>query len=67
MPLQSGTSESTIQSNLKEVYKSYKRRGRIGNSRPRSRRKALKQAIAIAYAKAGKSRSSRGKKSSKKK
>jgi hypothetical protein len=59
MPLQPGSSEATQQSNLKEVYKSYKRTGKIGNSRPKNKRKALKQAIAIAIQNA--KRSSRGK------
>lgn len=56
MPLQSGASEGTMKANLKEVYNSYKRSGRIGKSKPKSKKAALKQSIAIAYAQQRKSR-----------
>ena len=56
MPLKKGKSKKTISSNIKEVVKSYEKKGTIGTSKPKSKAKALKQAVAIAYSKAGKSR-----------
>lgn len=62
MPLKSGASEDTVQSNIKEVYKSFKSKGKIGTSRPANKRAAIRQAVAIAMDKA---RRSRGRKSHK--
>jgi hypothetical protein len=56
MPLKKGKSKKTISGNIKEVVKSYEKKGTIGTSKPKSKAKALKQAVAIAYSKAGKSR-----------
>ena len=57
MPLKSGRSSKTISGNIKEMVHSYKKKGSIGTSKPGSVGKAVKQAAAIAYAKAGRSRS----------
>jgi len=56
MPLKSGSSDKTVQKNIRELMKSYKKTGKIGSSKPISNEKARKQAVAIAYSKAGKSR-----------
>ena len=62
MPLMKGKSAKTISKNIGEMVRSYKESGKIGTSRPESTRKAVKQAAAIAYSKAGKSRMKRGSK-----
>jgi hypothetical protein len=54
MPLKSGRSKEVIQENIREIMHSFKKKKRIGTSKPRSKKEALKQAIAIAYAKARK-------------
>lgn len=56
MPLKKGKSQKVISSNIKELVKSYKQNGKIGNSEPESMEKAQKQAAAIAYSKANKSK-----------
>lgn len=63
MPLKSGSSNKVKSANIKEVMDSYKTSGKIGTSRPKSRRAALKQSIAIAYSKARKSNAKRRKRS----
>jgi len=62
MPLAKGKSQKTISGNIGEMVRSYKESGKIGTSRPVNTRKAVKQAAAIAYSKAGKSRMKRGSK-----
>ena len=52
MPLKSG--KSNVSSNIKELMGAYKKTGKIGSSKPKSAKKAQKQAIAIALSKAGK-------------
>lgn len=56
MPLKKGKSKKTIQSNIKELIGSYESTGKIGTSKPASKKKAIKQAIAISYPNAGKSK-----------
>lgn len=56
MPLKKGSSEKTIASNISTEMKSYKKKGKIGTSKPPSKKKAQQQAVAIALAKAGKSK-----------
>jgi hypothetical protein len=56
MPLKKGSSEKTISSNISKEIKSYKKTGKIGTSKPTSKKKAQKQAVAIALSKAGKSK-----------
>lgn len=56
MPLKAGTSASTHSKNVEEMIRAFKKSGSIGNSRPGSMKKALAQANAAAYRKAGESR-----------
>jgi len=56
MPLKRGSSQKTISANIGEMVRSYKEKGSIGSSKPKSAGAAAKQAAAIAYEKAGKSR-----------
>lgn len=49
MPVKAGTSKRTFVSNISEIMHSFAKTGRIGNSRPASKAKAVKQAVAIAY------------------
>jgi len=56
MPLKKGSGQKTISRNIGELVGAYKEKGRIGTSKPKSKGAAVKQAAAIAYAKAGKSR-----------
>jgi hypothetical protein len=62
MPLSKGKSQKTISGNIGLMVRSFKESGKIGTSRPASVRKAVKQAAAVAYSKAGKSRMKRGSK-----
>lgn len=52
MPLRSGSSQKTISSNIHEIMKDWEKDGTIGNGKPKSKQKAVKQAAAIAYDKA---------------
>jgi len=56
MPLKKGSSQKTISANIGEMVGAYKEKGKIGTSKPKSKSAAVKQAAAIAYAKAGKAR-----------
>ena len=56
MPLKKGSHRKTISSNIEEVVDSWKDTGKIGNSRPRSKKKAVKQAVAISLKMSGKSK-----------
>ena len=56
MPLKKGSSQKTISSNIGEIVRDYKKDGMIGTSKPKSKAAAVKQAAAIAYAKAGKTK-----------
>jgi len=56
VPLKRGSSQKTISSNIGEMVRSFKKKGRLGTSKPSSVGAATKQAAAIAYATAGKSR-----------
>lgn len=56
MPLKKGSSQKTISSNIGEIVRDYKKDGMIGTSKPKSKAAAVKQAAAIAYAKAGKAK-----------
>ena len=59
MPLKKGSSHKTISRNVKEMVDTWKSKGKIGNSRPASKKKAIKQAVAISLKKAGKSKSAK--------
>jgi hypothetical protein len=54
MPLKKGKSKKTISKNIKTEMKKYKETGKVGKSKPTSKKKAVKQAAALAYSKAGK-------------
>lgn len=56
MPLKSGSSQKTIGKNVKELMGAYKKSGKIGSSKPESKKAAQKQAVAIALSKAGKTK-----------
>jgi hypothetical protein len=56
MPLKKGSSQKTISSNIGEIVRDYKKDGKIGTSKPKSKAAAVKQAAAIAYDKAGKTK-----------
>ncbi len=56
MPLKKGKSKRVISENIEEILHSYHEKGTIGNSTPESNEKAQKQAVAIAYSIAGKSK-----------
>lgn len=53
MPLKSGDGSKTMSDNISELMDSYIKTGSIGTSKPASKSKAQKQAIAIAYKKKG--------------
>jgi len=56
MPLKKGSSQKTVSSNIGEMVGSFKKTGKIGASKLASKKKAVKQAVAIALSTAGKSR-----------
>ena len=49
MPLQSGSSPQVRSTNIREMLHSFKQSGRLGNSKPKSMKKARAQAAAAAY------------------
>jgi hypothetical protein len=56
MPLKSGKSRETVSKNIKTLVHDYEHKGAIGKTRPGSKKKAIKQAVAISLKKAGKSK-----------
>ena len=56
MPLKKGAGPSVVSSNIKTLVDDWKKDGSIGTSHPRTKKKAIKQAVAIALTKAGRSR-----------
>lgn len=56
MPLKTGKSQKTVQKNVSELMHKFKKTGKIGSSKPESKKEAQKQAVAIALSKAGKSK-----------
>lgn len=56
MPLKSGKSNATVSENIRELMHSFHGSGKIGTSAPSSNQAASKQAAAIAYSKAGRSK-----------
>src|SRR5450756_3147706 len=52
MPLKKGSSQSVVSSNIKTLVDEWKKDGSIGTSHPPTKKKAIKQAVAIAMAKA---------------
>jgi hypothetical protein len=56
MPLRKGSSRSVVSNNIKILVNEWKTDGSIGTSHPQTKKKAIKQAVAISLAKAGKTR-----------
>ena len=56
MPLSKGRSKTTISRNIRELVSDWEQDRKIGNSRPKNREAAVKQAVAISLSKAGKSK-----------
>lgn len=52
MPLKKGKTDKIIGDNISELMGSYKKKGKIGTSKPSSKKKAQKQSVAIALNKA---------------
>jgi hypothetical protein len=65
MPLKKGASQSVVSSNIKTLVHEWKEDGAIGSSHPATKKKAVKQAVAISLSKAGKSRNTQSHKSGK--
>lgn len=61
MPLKAGSSAKTRSTNIAEMIRSFKKTGKIGNSSPGSMKKAVSQAAAAAYRKAGETIAGRAK------
>lgn len=61
MPLKGGYSQETIAANIEELMRSWKETGKIGSSRPKTKRQAMKQAAAIAYSQAREAAAKAGK------
>ena len=59
MPLKEGSSRDIIGSNIKEIVHSWENSGNIGTSHPTDKKKAVKQAVAIALEKSRESKGSR--------
>lgn len=57
MPLKKGSSPSVVSLNIKTLIDDWKKDGAIGTSHPLTKKKAIKQDVAIVLDKAGKSRS----------
>jgi len=49
MPLKRGKSEKTLRYNIRELMHSWKRKGKIGNVKPKSAAHARRVAVAIAF------------------
>jgi hypothetical protein len=58
VPLRKGSNHLVVSSNIKTLVEDWKKDGSIGTSHPPTKKKAIKQAVAIALSKAGKSRKS---------
>ena len=56
MPMRKGSGQSVVSSNIKTLVDDWKKDGSIGTSHPMTKKKAIKQAVAIALTKAGKNR-----------
>lgn len=59
MPLKKGRSNKVVSGNISEIVRDYEKSGTIGTSKPKTKGKAVKQAVAIALSTAGKSKKMR--------
>jgi hypothetical protein len=59
MPLKKGSGQSVVSSNIKTLVDEWEKDGSIGTSHPPTKKKAIRQAVAIALAKAGKNRNTK--------
>lgn len=62
MPIKKGSSKKVISENISEIMHSYKKKGKIGTSKPKNDKAALKQAEAIAIKSANKPKKKKSKK-----
>jgi hypothetical protein len=53
MPIKKGKSDRVVSGNISEIVKGYEKSGSIGTSKPKSKAKAVKQAVAISLSTAG--------------
>ncbi len=58
MPLRKGTSSAVVSKNIKTLVHEWEKNGAIGDSHPKTKKKAVRQAVAISMKKAGKSSNS---------
>ena len=56
MPLKKGKSQATVSGNIKTLVDDWKTTGSIGTSHPKSKEKAVQQAVAIAMGRARETR-----------
>ena len=49
MPLKEGYSRAVIAANIQELLSSWKETGRIGNSKPKSKKEAMRQASRLLH------------------
>jgi len=59
MPLKKGRSNKVVSGNISEIVRDYEKSGTIGTSKPKTKGKAVKQAIAISLSTAGKTKKMR--------
>jgi hypothetical protein len=62
MPLKKGSTNAAVSNNIKTLVHEWEKSGSIGQSHPASKKKAVRQAVAIALTTAGKSSSHRASK-----
>jgi hypothetical protein len=56
MTVKSAKKHDKVSENVEEIVHDWEKDGTIGNSRPTTKKKAVKQAVAISLKKAGKSK-----------
>ena len=56
MPLKKGKGQKVVSSNIREMLHSWKKTGKIGNTKPKSMKKAMAIANAAAYSSARRSK-----------
>jgi hypothetical protein len=56
MPLTKGKSREAVSKDVQTLVRDWEKDGNIGNTHPKSKKKAVQQAVAISLKKAGKSK-----------